>query len=323
MKINNIFILFISIIFLISLGASFAADENMTDLSVVEDDELQESLDDIKEAPADEEATPDPSMSVKMNGVVSRPNGGVWYSANFYNLSGSPLSNQKVMFTIDGDKEYGYPVETDSNGLAILKVAVNKGNHIITACNFVTGFNLSANFKVFDVITGGKDIKTYYDDGDYYKVRVYDNNGNPLKAGQKVTFALDNKKYTVKTDKNGYAKLKITAKPGPHYVGAVYNNFVVYNKVTVKDIIYIKTGSLGKGLSKTTKLKVKYLGKKKKNKKLKVKFNKKTYKAKTNKKGIAVFKLKTPTKLGAYKILVTYKKVKYTYEYFQYRVRSS
>ena len=322
MKINNILILIISLIFILSIGASFAADENMTDLAVEDNDELQQPVDEVIEAPAEDDAQETVS-TIKMNGVVSRPNGGVWYSATFYNASGSPLANQNVWFSIDGGNGYGYPLETDSNGVAILKVGVSKGNHIVTAVNFVTGFNSSASFKVFDVITGGKNIKMYYDDGNYYKVRVYDNNGNPLKAGQKVTFALDAKKYTVKTDKNGYAKLKITAKPGVHYVGATYNDFVVYNKITVKDIIYVKTGSLGYGLSKTTKVKVKYLGKKKKNKKLKVKFNKKTYKAKTNKKGIAVFKLKTPKKLGAYKLVVSYKKLKYSYLYTQYRVRSS
>lgn len=49
----------------------------------------------------------------------------------------------------------------------------------------------------------------YYDDGTTYKVRLFDDNGNPAKAGEKVTFVVGNKKYVKKTDKKGYASLKL------------------------------------------------------------------------------------------------------------------
>ena len=168
----------------------------------------------------------------------------------------------------------------------------------------------SANIKVFDVLTGNKNIKMYYDGSNTYKVRVFDDNGNPVKAGQKVTFKINGKSHIKRTDKNGYAKLKITEQPGFYYISATYKDFIVYNKGLVKQVLKQLTSFKGKSLSSTFKYKVKFLGKNKKNKKIKVKFNKKTYKAKTNKKGIATFTLKTPKKSGGYRITAYYKKAK-------------
>ena len=82
---------------------------------------------------------------------------------------------------------------------------------------------------------------------------------------------------------------------------------------------------LGEGkIGKTFKFKVKLLnnkGKAFKNKKVKVKFNKKNYLAKTNKKGIATFTLKTPTKMGSYKLVSSYGKAKVTSLFQRYYIR--
>ena len=86
-----------------------------------------------------------------------------------------------------------YKITTDSSGVALLTILINNGNHKIAAYNPVTGNISSANIKVFDVITGGKNINMYYDDGNTYKVKVFDNTGNPVKAGEKVTFTLNGK----------------------------------------------------------------------------------------------------------------------------------
>ena len=89
------------------------------------------------------------------------------------------------------------------------------------------------------------------------------------------------------------------------------------NAVVVKHVL--KPATFNSRIVKPTiKYKVKFLGKNKKNKLIKVKFNKKTYKAKTNKKGIAKFTLKTPKKLGKYKVVVSYKKSKHYLQYTKY-----
>lgn len=314
-------IFFIAIMFILSINFAFAVDENGTDLTMNDDNEQ------ILEVPIQEDAvaleensdvlTQSEVQSIKMGEVTKRYNGAIEYKATFYDASGNPLKNTKVIFEVDDNKDY--EATTDGNGVALLTVLISNGNHKIAALNPETINISTANIKVFDVIKGGKNINMYYDNGNTYKVRIFDNDGNPVKAGQKVTFKLNNKKYTRTTDKNGYAKFKITAKPGYYYITAQYKDFIVSNIVHVKDVIKANTGSLGKGLTPKTKVKIKFLGKNKKNKLIKVKFNKKTYKAKTNKKGIAVFKLKTPKKLGKYKLVASYKKSKVEYLYTQYR----
>lgn len=135
-----------------------------------------------------------------------------------------------------------------------------------------------------------------------------------MKAGEKVTFTIGSKKYIKKTDKNGYAKLKITSKPGSYAIKATYKDFSIANSVYVKQVIKAKQVLSAEAISKQLRLKSS-TGKNKKNKLIKVKFNKKTYKAKTNKKGVAIFKLKGPKKLGAYKLVAIYKNSKVLYTY--------
>lgn len=147
-----------------------------------------------------------------MDKVIRRYNGAIEYRASFYDTSGNSLKNTKVLFEVDDYNDY--EVNTDSNGVALLTILIANGNHKVAAWNPSISYIASDNIKVFDVVTGGKNINMYYDNGNTYKVRVYGDDGTPVKAGQKVTFIIGSKKYTKTTDKNGYAKLKITSKPG-------------------------------------------------------------------------------------------------------------
>ncbi len=306
------------------MNFAFAVDENTTQTVSEIDDEVLE-IDET--SPDDLDATHDDAVSaethntntvqtIKMGEVTKRYNGAIQYKATFYDASGNPLKNTKVYFEVDDSSDY--ESTTDSNGVALLTIFIKNGNHKIAAlCTDPVGVEYD-NIKVFDVVTGGKNINMYYDGGNTYKVRVFDNNGNPVKAGQKVTFAIGKKTYTRKTDKNGYAKLKIDSKPGLYEIGARYKDFVVKHTLYVKQVLKPLTSFSGKAVKSKIKFKVKFLGKNKKNKKIKVKFNKKTYKAKTNRKGIAVFKLKTPKKVGTYKVTTSYKKTKVTSVYSKY-----
>lgn len=332
MKINKFLIFTIAIIFILSINFSLAADENTTQIlsdDLEEELSLENSEIIASESPenilsADEKeimsASDDSQVlkegdiqTIKMHGVTNRLNGGIWYKTTFFDAYGKPLQNQKMWFTFDNNVEYGYEVATDSNGVAILKAAVNNGNHKINAFNIITGDMMVDDIKVFNVITGAKNINMYYDDGTTYRVHVFDDNGKPVKAGQKVTFTINNKKYVKKTDKKGYAKLKIPSTPGLYTISVKYKDFQITNELKVKSIFNVKL-IRSKDLSKV-KVKVKLLGKNKKKKLVKIKFNKKMYKAKSNKKGVAVFKLKTPKKLGSYKLIVSYKKYQNDYTF--------
>lgn len=312
--------------FIASINFAFAIDENMTqtvsevDEGAVElEDACQETLSDNPDdnviAANDDNVVKEEVKTIVMGKVTKRYNGAIQYSASFYDLNGQPLKNTKVVFELDDYNDY--QPTTDSNGVALLTIYITNGNHKIAALNPVNNYVDYANIKVFDVVTGGKNINMYYDDGNTYKVRVFDDNGNPVKAGQTVTFKIGNKKYYKKTDKNGYASLKIPSLPGNYFIYAYYKDFAIGNVLKVKDVIKAKTGKVKPGSK--IRFQVKFLGKNKKNKLIKVKFNKKTYKAKTNKKGIAIFKLKNPKKSGKFKTIVSYKKSKISYVYTQYK----
>ena len=332
MKLSKIFLFIVTISVILSIASVSAIDdsndisieESTDDISVDEEvissDGTDETLDssDTESAEVLEVETNEPVQTIKMGKVTKRYNGGIQYQATFYDADGNPLSNQDVYFEVD-DK-YDYSATTDANGVALLTIAINNGNHKILAASTNPPCINYDNIKVFNVLAGNKDFKMYYDGGNTYSVRVYGDDGKPVSAGQKVTFYLENKKYTRVTDKNGYAKFKITAKPGYYQIGASYKDYAVINTVLVKPVLKQLTSFKNKAVKSKIKFKVKFLGKNKKNKKIKVKFNKKTYNAKTNKKGIATFKLKTPKKVGSYKILVSYKKCKISATYAKYYV---
>ena len=314
MKNNKILLLIIAIIFIASLNFAFASDGNTTEIiSEINEETVTSSNDDVA---GETDYTQNYENSIKMQGVIKRYNGAIQYKATFYDLNGNPLKNTDVLFEVDDNNDYG-PV-TDSNGVALLTIMIKNGNHKISAYNPSTYLIANDNIKVFDVITGGKDIEMYYDGADTYKVRIFDNNGNPVKSGQSVSFTIDNKKVPVKTDKNGYATLKLNQKPGYYQVTAQYKDFKTGNLVFIKPVLKSLTSFKSRAFKPTVKFQVKYLGKNKKNKKIKLKFNKKTYSAKTNKKGVASFKLKTPKKVGKYPIVVVYKKTKLNLIYTKY-----
>ena len=87
--------------------------------------------------------------------------------------------------------------------------------------------------------------------------------------------------------------------------------FHISNKIIVKKTLITKNIKVKKG--KTIKFTAKLLnknGKVLKAKKITFKFKGKTYKAKTNKKGIASIKIKNKYKSGKYSVITRYKEIK-------------
>ena len=138
--------------------------------------------------------------------------------------------------------------------------------------------------------------------------------GHAVGAGAKVTFTINKKTKTVKTDKNGIAKIKITDVPKKYTIITKYMGKTYKNSVTVKHVLKTSKITVKKTAKKfTLKATLKINGKLVKGKIIKFKFNGKTYKAKTNKKGIAqkILTKKVINKLKkgkTYTVKVTYLK---------------
>ena len=150
------------------------------------------------------------------------------------------------------------------------------------------------------------DVTKYYQNSKIsFKVTVYDLVGKVV--SKNVKFTVNGKSYFVKTDKNGVATLKLKFKPGKYTVYSSYGDAKVKNKITIKNTLITK--NIYKKFKKSGKFYVKVLnskGKKFAKKVVKISFKGKTYKIKTNKKGVATLKLSKNLKIGKHTIKTTY-----------------
>lgn len=157
-------------------------------------------------------------------------------------------------------------------------------------------------------ITAANNAKVFYSLG--YTVRVTED-GKSVGAGKEVTLKIAGKTLTAKTNADGYATFNLAVKPKAYTVTAAYNGVTKTFKVTVKTVIKAKNLKVKKSAKK---LKVKVTlkaGKKAIKGKVVLKIKGKKIKAKTNKKGVATFKIKK----NILKKLKAGKKYKYTVTY--------
>lgn len=227
------------------------------------------------------------------------------YSVKLLDKSFSPLANTYVKIIFAGKT---YNVKTDSNGIAKINNYLKSGTYTVKITNPNTLEELNQKIKVVNRIRENKNLIIYYGGGSYYKVRVYDDYGNPAK-GVSVKFIINGKKYYRTTDSKGYASFKINLNPKSYTISANYKGFLVKNKITVKPTIITK--NISKKKAKVIKFTAKLLnskGKILKYKKISFRFKGKKYKVKTNKKGIATLKLKN-LKVARYTIYSSYGKL--------------
>ena len=200
-----------------------------------------------------------------------------------------------VKIMLDGVVEYNLTLK-DGKGI-ITTSKLSQGNHSV----FVSYLgdekylqsNMTTSFNVLNPkITGNANLNVLYYSGSKFSIRLYGSDGNVL-SSQSVSFKINGITYNVNTDKNGYASLKIQQKPGRYSIVTSSLGISLSNTIVVKHIVSAKNLKV-KRTSNLLKIKVKLLkvnGKYLKSKKITLKFKGKKYTAKTNKKGVAIFKI--------------------------------
>ena len=225
-------------------------------------------------------------------------------SAISINLAGDATGN--VIITVDG-KSYNANL---NNGKVVVNIPnLSLGSHSVTVVyngdDKYAGFSKTTSLST-PTLTAS-DMSTLYTSNAYYKVRLTQN--SKALSGKTVTITIGSSKYNVKTNKEGYASVKINLAPKSYKVTIEYGNIRITKKLTVKSIIAAKNVNVKKS-AKSLKIKVslkKVNGKYLKGKKLTLKVYGKKITAKTNKKGVATFKINKS-------ILKKFKKgKKYTY----------
>lgn len=225
------------------------------------------------------------------------------YKFTLLDKDGNLLSNKECAITVGGKT---YSALSDKNGVVSYNLILSPGNYDVCVKNLITGEVKTQKITVVKRITNNNALTMYYGAGSSYKVRVFDDNGNVAKK-VKVTFKVSGKTYYRYSDSNGYVSLKIGLNPGIYTITAEYKGVKVSNKITVKPTLITKNIKVKKG--KTIKFTAKLLNSKGnilKNKKITFKFKGKTYKVKTNSKGIATLKITKKYKVGKYTITTSY-----------------
>ena len=169
-----------------------------------------------------------------------------------------------------------------------------------------TSFDIS---KILDMMGGtpkesinATDASGVYLNNIKFKVTVM--KGNETLTTGTVVFTIDNKEYTGHIGSDGVASVTLkNLKPGDHFITSEYGDVLVKNVISVKKAAPVLTAKnkAFKAKTKTKKYTVTLKNSKKKaikNVKVTLKVNGKTYSAKTNSKGQAIFKLTKLTKVG-------------------------
>jgi len=160
---------------------------------------------------------------------------GTQYYATFTDGQGNPLANgTMVRFNINGVM---YDRKVNENGTARLNINLDQGTYILTAIHPDNGEMASNNITVLPKITENSDLVKYYRNDSQYVVRIIGDDGNPVGAGETVTFNINGVMYERKTNESGYAKLNINLQPGDYIITAMYGGCNVANNITVKPIL--------------------------------------------------------------------------------------
>lgn len=142
--------------------------------------------------------------------------------------SGTVLPGKTVTFKINGKSK---DVTSDKNGYASYSVKLAAGSYDITAtCN---GYSVVKKIT-FKPTLIAKNISKKKAKTTKFTVKLVNKNGKVLK-GKKITFKLNNKKYTAKTNSKGVATLSLkNLKVGKHTITSSYGGCTIKNTITIK-----------------------------------------------------------------------------------------
>ena len=223
---------------------------------------------------------------------------GAKFTAEFLYPWGDPLANTNVAFSIN---DMNFTALTDENGSVSFDINFNSGIYDVITTNPVSkqiNVNTIVVNKIKPKLTA-PNVSTVYNGGKYLTVNV--------NAPGTVTVVLNGKTITKTVDGNGQVKIPITLAPKTYTAVITYNGNTNYAKVSASATIKV-TKATPKLIAKKATLKNKKYSitlkdntnKAMKKVKVTLKVNGKTYKATTNAKGKATFKLTKLTKKGKY-----------------------
>ena len=83
-------------------------------------------------------------------------------------------------------------------------------------------------------IIANEDVVVDYGSGEFFTVKVVAGDGHAVGSGAVVNFTINGKRYSLRTDDDGVAKIRINEAPGIYEILTEYNGEAYRNNVTVK-----------------------------------------------------------------------------------------
>ncbi len=190
------------------------------------------------------------NTTLTVSNLNTYPKSNEYLIATLKDNLGNPINGEQVVFTINSKS---YTVNTDANGQAKQKIYETKEGTFTVNINYagddVDYLASSAQAKVVVKKISSKIISSNLNMipkmAEYYSITLKDASGNAI-GNQKVTFKVNGKTYTKKTNSKGVAKVKLK-----------FNK----NKKTYKITIKFTGSNKYKAASKTNTIKVKYSSK--------------------------------------------------------------
>lgn len=142
-------------------------------------------------------------------------------------------SSKKVTFNING---VFYTRQINGDGIARLNINLNPGQYIITTNNPFTGENKSNVVTVLPYIES-HDLVKYYMNDSQFVVRITDEKGNYVGAGEEVTFNINGVFYTRHTNATGHVKLNVNLNPDDYIITTQYGGCSVSNNIKVLSVL--------------------------------------------------------------------------------------
>ena len=131
-----------------------------------------------------------------------------------------------------------------SEGLAKLNLNLGQGTYVLTAMNPVTRENAANNITIISRLIENSDITKYYKNATQYTVKVIGDDGNPVGAGETVTFNINGVMYNRQTNASGIAKLNLNLPAGDYIITGEYKNCKVSNKIKILPVLSAKDISM-------------------------------------------------------------------------------
>ena len=188
------------------------------------------------------------------------------FSATFYKSSGKVLANKNIKFKLNGKT---FTKKTNSNGVAKLSLTTLKPGTYKITCYNTDGLTKTKTIKVVKSTTTSLTASKYTflkSDSKTVKVKLLNKFGYAPGKGKIITFKVNGKSYTAKTNSKGIASLKLPSlKEGVYTVSYKFagNNF--YKASSTKSQVTIipsktptftvkSTTTFGKGAGTSFKL---------------------------------------------------------------------